>query len=554
MAKPALRVIHNDSFANLMSELGTSGDKSEYATFVYESYDVGMLEEMYAQDAMAGRICELLPETMLREGYNIVLPEQSSKDMAEELKDAMDALDTDEVAQEAIELSRALGGAVILMGLDDGSADPSVPVNPARVRALEWLTVLGRGDIRPFRYYVDPRSPKYGQVELYEVTFKADSSILAPTGVPARDVTTKGEYIHESRLIRVDGFRLPKRLRRDREGWGGSVLERCYRAVRDFNMSWKGASLLLQEFGLMLFQIEGLAQQVNAGNNEIVVNRARQIAIGKSTARAIVADAKEKIERVSTEVGGLPEMLQQLAIRLAAESRYPVTLLMGQAPAGLNATGDSDTRNYYDFAKSAQKRQVTPILYTVAEMLMHARGQHEIPRFWIRYNPLWQLTQQEKADLMAKVATAHTAWVQAQILMPEEIAESTWGGDDFSLDIQLDQKTRKALDLSETTLGQDGLPTEGDPQDPNAVDPNSALNGAQVQAAAEIVEKVAMRLLPRETGVAMLTAFFPLNPAQANKVMGPVGKTFFAEAPPTPPAGQVPTGPAKDEVRLNSKE
>jgi len=63
----------------------------------------------------------------------------------------------------------------------------------------------------------------------------------------------------------------------------------------------------------------------------------------------------------------------------------------------------------------------------------------------------------------------------------------------------------------------------------NAVDPTTALNGAQVTSLREIVLDVAKRAIPRETGVAMIVAAFPLDEQQADAVMGPVGRTFFAE-------------------------
>lgn len=75
------------------------------------------------------------------------------------------------------------------------------------------------------------------------------------------------------------------------------------------------------------------------------------------------------------------------------------------------------------------------------------------------------------------------------------------------------------------------------PADPKAKDPSTALNGAQVASLLDIVEKVSNRAIPRASGVAMIAASFPLTPAEAEAVMGEVGKSFFA-APPAPPPGR----------------
>jgi hypothetical protein len=62
---------------------------------------------------------------------------------------------------------------------------------------------------------------------------------------------------------------------------------------------------------------------------------------------------------------------------------------------------------------------------------------------------------------------------------------------------------------------------------------DTALNGAQVASAVDIVVKVAQKLLPRDAGVNMLREFQLADDAEA--VMGSVGESFFAAAPPAPP-------------------
>lgn len=56
---------------------------------------------------------------------------------------------------------------------------------------------------------------------------------------------------------------------------------------------------------------------------------------------------------------------------------------------------------------------------------------------------------------------------------------------------------------------------------------DTALNGAQVTAASQIVEKVAAGILPRESGISQLVFFFQLSPQQAEQVMGTAGTPAF---------------------------
>jgi len=56
---------------------------------------------------------------------------------------------------------------------------------------------------------------------------------------------------------------------------------------------------------------------------------------------------------------------------------------------------------------------------------------------------------------------------------------------------------------------------------------DTALNGAQVTAASQIVEKVANGLLPRDSGISQLVFFFQLSQEQAEAVMGAAGTDGF---------------------------
>jgi hypothetical protein len=104
-------------------------------------------------------------------------------------------------------------------------------------------------------------------------------------------------------------------------------------------------------------------------------------------------------------------------------------------------------------------------------------------------------------------------------------------------DKSLERKLREIGNLPQLDDERDlALPGEVAPEatlppvDAPAAD--SALNGAQVVAAQGIVRDVALGAIPRESGVAMLQEFFQLTAAQAERIMGSVGRGFVpSEAP-----------------------
>jgi hypothetical protein len=84
------------------------------------------------------------------------------------------------------------------------------------------------------------------------------------------------------------------------------------------------------------------------------------------------------------------------------------------------------------------------------------------------------------------------------------------------------------------TVANATSPNDETSRDPEAVSPTEALNGAQVGMLRQIMLDVATRQLPRESGVRAIAAAFPLSEAEADRVMGEIGRTFFVDAVTTP--------------------
>jgi len=84
-----------------------------------------------------------------------------------------------------------------------------------------------------------------------------------------------------------------------------------------------------------------------------------------------------------------------------------------------------------------------------------------------------------------------------------------------------------SMDEPEAVIAADGEIVDGIVGvDDGAKASDTALNGAQVSAAADIVGQVALGGLPRDAGVSMLVEFFNMNRQAAERVMGSVGRGF----------------------------
>jgi hypothetical protein len=179
--------------------------------------------------------------------------------------------------------------------------------------------------------------------------------------------------------------------------------------------------------------------QLVAKSPEKLRARMQALELARSTARAVLIDTKEKFDRQTTNISGLPDLLEKLSLRLAAAIDMPLSLLMGQAPKGLGADSEGDLRMYYDKIRSFQRRKISPLLKIIITMVMKSMRERGVPKKWeIKFNPLWQLTDAEIAEARLTQARTDSLYVKSGALHPDEIRNSRWKGG-YSYETQIDE-------------------------------------------------------------------------------------------------------------------
>lgn len=442
----------NDGWMSAATGLGVRGvDKSLDVTFGLRLLTQESAEQLWRGDAMAARCVETVPDEMLREGFEVCIDEADSKEISEAADAEHRRLNTTEQLRKALYYANAFGGAGILLGADDGATDLSLPLVEDRIKTFDWMTVLSPNELLAQRYYGDPAQPKYGEVELYRL----QPMFVNPDGSPPPPRT-----IHESRIVRVPGIEVTRQAlsQAANNGWGDSIFLRIAQTIADFQNAYRGVAILVSDFAPAVLKLKNLDELLSAEGEDMLRNRVRALELCRSIARAAIVDAElEDYKRESTNVAGLPDLLDKLAQKLASDIRMPVTLLMGEAPAGLNATGAADARWFYDQVSSLQERRARPALKRITEVIFKNRSGPnggKVPENWdVRFSPLWQPTELEQTQVRKLQAEIDTAYINAQVVTPEEIAESRFGGDEYSTETKIDLDSREEIDQA-TRLGQ----------------------------------------------------------------------------------------------------
>ena len=562
---PAFRA---DGWMSLLTGLGTSAyDKRTCTTFVPDLVDWESARSIWRGDDLAARIIETLPSEMIREGATLAItdadaskPEPgarkdrkrqrmdaSDKDRAEAVTGKWDELGMWNVLHEALCYERAYGGAAILVGANDGQVDLTKPLNMKAVRSIDFLTALEPREITPLYYYGDPLAPKYGTPAIYQIQ---PASNGAP--IDLKTVQVQIRKVHESRLIVFSGVRVTRQQLDT--GWGDSVLSRAWRVLRDFNLSWGAAGILVADFAQAVYKMKGLNDLLNEDPTDLFKRRIQGMELARSVARAVMIDSEDEFARQQTPVSGLPELLDRFATRLAAAADMPLTLLMGESPAGLNATGASDIRLFYDRVASAQKRKLEPAIRRITQMIFQVYGGE--PETWsIEFNPLWQLTEKEQAEARKIQADIDIAYLDRSVVTSDEVRNSRFGGDAYSFDtmIETDAVEPTAEEMASYTAEMSGTPADptmvgapmpgkpampGAPAELGAGAPvteiqKQAMNGAQISSLLEVIKAAGDKEISRESAASVLKLAFQIAEADANKLLGPVN---FTPVKPEPPA------------------
>lgn len=431
-----------DGWENVATGLGVFGlDKRLGSSYCAKRLTQPEAAELWAGDDIIARAVELIPDEMLREGFCVQVA--GDLERAEALDERHRELNTLEVVRTALYYARAFGGAGILLGADDGQ-DWSLPLNLDRIKTCEWLSAYTPQELQAVTYYSDIKRPRYGDIATYRLVPEA----TPPSGYPQLPI------VHESRIVRLDGATTTRaqRLRGVHAGWDGSVLNRIVDVVRDFQAGWQGASIMLTDFSTPTLAIKGLARVLAGTPKDMqqLTARARALELCRSIARVAIVDADgESFKRETTTVTGLSDLLDKLCNRLAAAVGVPVSLLMGEAPAGLNATGDANTRWFYDHVKSLQGRFALPPLKRITTVMQRAKngptGGKELKNWCVKFPELWQLTELEQVQAHKTQAEADVLYITNQVVTPEEIAKSRFGGDEYSTRTEIDVELRDKM-------------------------------------------------------------------------------------------------------------
>lgn len=402
---------------------------------------------LFDQNDLAYTIVTALPEWGLRHGLGVRLEppedgEQPSAIRAHEVRRALadDARRLDMMTHliDAATWGGLYGGGLLLIGADDGRPT-SEPLDLSRLASIDWLRVSDRTHAQVDAWDTDPASGRYGQPERYRI-FEATHG--------------PGAYVqglwHHSRVIVFPGARTSARTRRENGGWDLSVLDRVVSKLSLHDGIWADVGSMVADGSQGVWKIKGFFNAILSNRVEQLESRFAIADKARSIYRAILLDKDgEEFSYVHRQFSGIEGLLSQSAIRTAAAAQMPVTVLFGQSPGGMNATGDSDLSLWYDRVKSYRTHTLEPRISSLLRIMFAAAegptGGEEPSSWGIQWPPVREPSRQEVTNERHQQAQTDMIYHDLGVFDAATIAANRFGPNGYSVETVIEPARLEAM-------------------------------------------------------------------------------------------------------------
>lgn len=398
-----------DGLRNLVSAVGTSKDKSANWSYAYNPLGTDQIDAMYASSWLARKIVDVVAQDMTREWRTW------QTKYAEDIYKAEKKLKLRKKVKKAIILGRLYGGGAILMG--DGAVDAEEPLDVSGIQrdGLEYVHVLSRHDLSPEGFVSDIGDEHYGRPEFYRIT--AGSTWDQST---RREATVR---IHRSRFAFFSGLEYPSLLfSRDLGEWGIPIYDSILQAILNAEATPANAAALTEEAKVDVVKIPDLMNWVSdPESTKRLVERFSIANTLKSTVNMLILGGEETFERKQVSLAGYTDLIQMHLQIAAGAADVPVTRLLGQSPAGMNATGESDLTNYYDKIRSHQQTDLVDEIERLDEALVRSAIGDYPDEATYEWNSLWQMDPAQKATIFKTKLDGVNVLNTLNLFAPEEL-------------------------------------------------------------------------------------------------------------------------------------
>jgi phage-related protein (TIGR01555 family) len=299
--------------------------------------------------------------------------------------------------REAIEKARLFGGAGALIAIkkQDKELDQPLELDSVGIHDYAGLITFDRwSGISPTGDVCDDlnRPLDFGHSEFYEVKVKGGDSFK----------------VHNSRILRFSGPRMPEPENSAYQDWGISVLAPVIQTIQGYDTLTSNALSLSFRANILGMKAPDLAgmmsglsmNQAAAQKFEQRMQRFNEMLSNQSLA---LLEKDGELSQTQYSFAGLSDMMQMWQLAISGAAKMPVTRLWGRTYSGLGQAGDGDEKIYEETISTESDVTLRPALEKLYPVLcMSELG--EVPDdLDLLFPSIRVLDDKEKAELAKTV-------------------------------------------------------------------------------------------------------------------------------------------------------
>lgn len=397
-----------DAFQNVLARLGAGTPNIVEGTaypMTRLTRDYQLMNSLYRSHWIVRRIIDTIPEDMTRNWITITT--QLPPEMIRKIDKLWRTRNVKQKILQGLKWGRLYGGAVgliLIEGHEDILHQP-LDFDTVMPGTFKGLMIVDRWTgVYPSQELVeDINDPEFGLPRSYQVTTEEGQQL----------------QVHDSRVIRFTGRELPYWEKLAETYWGASEVEVVFDELkkRD-NTSWNIAQLIFLA-NLRVLKMGDLGELLAVGDQkaqEEFYNTVQALNWLMSNMGMYLLGKDDDFATHQYSFAGLNDIYESFMLDVSGACQIPVTKLFGRAPAGLNATGESDTENYHETVQQGQETTLAPIIDKLLPIMCMSEFGAVPDDINYMFNPIRTPNDKDVAELVDKKTTSIVNAFQAGLI------------------------------------------------------------------------------------------------------------------------------------------
>lgn len=235
-----------------------------------------------------------------------------------------------------------------------------------------------------------------------------------------------GQQVHASRLMTIITRPVPDMLKPAFNFGGMSMSQLAEPYVDNWLRTRQSVSDLISNFSIIALQtaMEEVLQGTDTGAGDDLMKRVELFTLLRNNRGCFVMDKdKENLLMLNVPISGLSELQSQSQEQMCSVSHTTAVELLGIAPSGFGNVAEGELRASANWVRSLQETYWRTPIETVLNILQIILYGKIDPDIIVSFEPLFQATPKEIAEIRTANAQTDSAYLDRNVLDATEVRE-----------------------------------------------------------------------------------------------------------------------------------